>query len=105
MFESIERHFERACPDPSKGFFALRIVRERSERLRMRQGVLLPVERSDDFGVMATAYVGGGMGYGATSDLSERGIAGALETAQAWAERTADVSVFGKGDTVSMPHP
>lgn len=103
MFERIERHFERACPDPSAGFFSLRVVRERSERLRLRQGVLLPVERSDDFGLMATAYTAGGLGYGATSDVSERGVAGALETARTWAERTAEVSVMER--PVALPHP
>jgi predicted Zn-dependent protease len=104
MFEQIERHFLGACPDASRGFFSLRVVRERSERLRLRQGVLLPVERSDDFGLMATAMIAGGMGYGATSDLSERGVAGALETASGWAEQTSNRAVLDSR-RLSMPHP
>jgi predicted Zn-dependent protease len=104
MLEEVERHFERTCPDPSAGFFSLRVVRERSERLRMRQGVLLPVELCDDTGLMATAHAAGGVGYAATSDLSERGVAGALETAGAWASRTAEFSVLDSRG-LSMPHP
>jgi predicted Zn-dependent protease len=104
MLEQVEAWFGAIAPDPSEGFVSLRLVDERSERLRMRQGVMLPAARSDDVGLMVTALIGGGVGYAATSDVSERGVADAIARARAWAARTADASVLGAG-TLTMPHP
>lgn len=104
MIEAVERAFRAIAPDPSVGFVSLRLLHERTERLRMRQGVVQPVERGEDRGVMITALIGGGIGYGATSDVSEHGIAGALDRAREWAARTAAHAVI---DTraIPMPHP
>ena len=104
MFEHVERAFASLAPDPSVGFFSLRVQRERTERLRERQGILQPVHRGEDFGVMVTALAGGGLGYAATSDLSERGLARAIERAREWAERTGG-RAFADTRTIAMPHP
>jgi predicted Zn-dependent protease len=74
VFDFVERLFRGIAPDPSDGFFSLRLVRECSERWRIRQGVVLPVERSEDMGAMVMAFCQGGIGYAATSDLSERAL-------------------------------
>lgn len=104
MLEQLERWFSAMAPDPSVGFFSVRLLTERSERLRMRQGIVQPLERADDVGLMVTALADGGIGYAASSDISERGLAEALERARAWARRTSEVAVM---DTrrLAMPHP
>lgn len=104
MSEQVEKAFAAIAPDPSVGFVSLRLLHERHERLRMRQGIVEPVERTEDRGLMVTALVDGGIGYAATSDVSERGVAEALERARGWAARTASHAVI---DTraVAMPHP
>jgi predicted Zn-dependent protease len=104
MLEQVERWFAAVAPDSSAGFVSLRLAHERSERLRMRQGILLPAERSDDVGLMVTALIGGGIGYAATSDVSEAGVADATRRARAWAERSAGRAVVD-ARTVPMPHP
>ena len=95
MLDTVERAFERIVPDTASGFFSLRLVEERNERLWMRQGVLQPYTAGTDVGAMITAVEGGGLGYAATGDLSEAGLARALERARTWARRTARANVFG----------
>jgi predicted Zn-dependent protease len=104
MLEDVERWFAAVAPDPARGFVSLRLLEQRSERLRMRQGLMLPAEQEDDVGLMATALVDGGIGYAATSDVSERGVAEAIERATRWAERTAASAVIDTR-TIAMPHP
>lgn len=70
----------------------LRLVRERSEQLTVRRGVTLPPNADDDLGVMVTAYEAGGMGYAATSDLSDPGLRAAIEAARSWARESGRVS-------------
>ena len=87
------------------GRLRLSQARRRAQRaVTIRQGVLLPVARHDDVGLMVTALIGGGVGYAATGDVSERGVAEAVERASAWAARTAGRSVLD-GLSVPMPHP
>ncbi len=102
MQARLERNFQRLCPDPSEGFFSLRWVREQGERLRMQQGVLLPVDRAEDQGIMVSAWIDGGVGYAATNDLSEKGIGDAIARARQWALRTQGSSVLSG---VSAPPP
>lgn len=104
MFDFVERLFQRLVPDSSHGFFSFRVVHERSEGWRMRQGVILPVERVEDIGVMVTAHCRGGIGYAATSDLSEPSLVGAISRARLWSERTAGFTCVDTR-TLSMPHP
>jgi predicted Zn-dependent protease len=104
VFDFVERLFSRAAPDPAQGFLSFRAVREISERWRIRQGVFLPVERSEDAGVMVTSFAGGGIGYAATSDWSEPSLTRAISRAQTWAERTASRCCVDTRSLV-MPNP
>ncbi len=90
--EHIAARFRRLMP--RVGFCALRIVRERSESLTIRQDILQPVSHDDDLGVMVTVIHQGGCGYAGTSDLTTAGLARALEHAREWAQRSAACSVM-----------
>jgi predicted Zn-dependent protease len=86
MFEGIEQHFNQVAP--AVDYCSLRVVRERSERLFVRQDILQPVSTGQDLGAMITIMHQGGMGYAGTSDLSLSGLKQAVEHAMAWAERS-----------------
>ncbi len=66
---------------------------ERSEVLHVRQDVPQPVAFREDVGAMITVIDNGGIGYGATSDLSQPGLRRAAEDAVAWARRSAGRAV------------
>ena len=100
--EQIAERFRRIMP--SVGFCSLRIVRERSESLAVRQDVLQPVSTGDDLGVMVTVIHQGGCGYAGTSDLTEAGLRCALEHAREWAQRSAACSVTDFSQ-VGFAHP
>ncbi|MGE0712749.1 MAG: TldD/PmbA family protein [Planctomycetota bacterium] len=93
MIETLSARFQRALP-PGIEFCSLRYSSERGEDLSVRQGVLQPVEASEDAGAMVTVIHAGGLGYAATSDLSEEGLREAVRRAQGWAERSAGRSVI-----------
>lgn len=71
----------------------IRLVDERSERLTVRQGTLEPVGNEFDLGVMVAIWDGGGLGYAATSDISDSGLRGAVERARHWAATTAGMAI------------
>ncbi len=102
MPKTIAELFHRIAPKVD--FCSLRLVDERSEILQVRQNVLQPTVHANDVGAMLTVIDGGGLGYAATSDLTERGIADALAQARAWAEKTARIGVtdFSR---IPMPSP
>jgi predicted Zn-dependent protease len=102
MFQTIANRFRAQIPNVD--FCSLRIVREQVEVLANTRGVVQPPHAVDDLGAMVTVFHGGGMGYAATSDLSESGLHAAIERAKAWAEKSAGVAVFDFS-TVKMPHP
>jgi len=81
---------------------AVRIHHERSDVLGVRSGVVEPPDGADEIGLMVTVWHRGGSGYAATSDLGERGIAAAVDTALAWARRTAGAGVC---DGAAFGHP
>lgn len=70
----------------------LRLVREQSELLTVRRGVVQPPSLGDQHGAMVTVIAEGGSGYAATCDLSDAGLRAALERALAWARKTAAIS-------------
>ncbi len=88
MLDEIEDLYRRTAPAGVEAT-SLRYLAERAERVAVRQGVLEPVARSDDAGVMVTVLAGGGQGYAATSDLTEAGLRRAFARAKGWAEATA----------------
>ncbi len=102
MPEKIEERFRRIAPKAD--FVSLRYVNERYEAISVRQNILQPVQAAGDEGVMITVIQDGGLGYAATSDLSEAGLKRAAGSAVEWAQRTAGRSVvdFRK---VAMPKP
>lgn len=91
MLDDLESRFRRAIPTAE--FCSLRFVCERDEMLTVRQDVPEPPYDSQDMGAMVTVIDGGGMGYAATSDLTESGLRRAGEEALEWARRTAGRSV------------
>ncbi len=100
--KQIAERFRRIMP--RAGFCSFRIVRERSESLVVRQGVLQPVSNGDDLGAMVTVIHWGGYGYAGTSDLTETGLRRALEHARGWAQRSTERSVTDFSQ-VGFSHP
>lgn len=82
-------------------YASARLVTERSEALSVRRGELEPVVNGFDRGVMITVWHQGGLGYGATGDLSPAGLAAAVDAARHWARRTAG---YGMLDDVPLGH-
>ena len=100
MTQEIEDIFRRV--QPNVDFCSLRYVHSNAQQLGIRQGVLQPMQRESDRGVMLTVHHGGGTGYAATADLSEAGIKRAIERAQHWAKTTAGRAVTDFS-ALSMP--
>jgi predicted Zn-dependent protease len=87
MIETLEKRFAAAIPAADYG--SIRFMRERNERISVRQNVLQPISVNDDAGAMVTVHKNGGIGYAATSDLSDAGLRAAARAALDWADRTA----------------
>lgn len=91
MIDQIEKRFREIVPEAD--YCSLRFVREREQYVWVRDGIVQPVERSDDVGVMITVIDGDGMGYAATCDLTTTGLRRAGLRALDWARSTAGRSV------------
>lgn len=74
---------------PPVDFWTLRIVDEHNEHVAARRNVVQPVVKSHDLGAMVTVHAGSGMGYAATSDLTQEGLRHAAEHAADWAKHAA----------------
>ncbi|MEO1055884.1 MAG: TldD/PmbA family protein [Actinomycetota bacterium] len=96
---TLADRLRRALPD-GVDYATARLVDERSERLRVRRDVLEPLYTDFDTGVMITVWNTGGLGYAATADLSDEGLAAAAEQARSWATRTAGAMV----GSIPAPH-
>jgi len=83
MHDIIKQRFHKIIPNVE--FCSLRYLEERSETLRVRQNVTEPPTHSHDVGIMLTVIEKGGLGYAATSDLSEAGLREAVARARHWA--------------------
>ena len=83
----------RAALPADVDYASARLVDERTEQLAVRRNELEPIFNEYDSGVMITIWDQGGLGYGATSDLSEAGITRAVERARHWAGVTAGAMV------------
>jgi predicted Zn-dependent protease len=79
---------------PVCDFWSVRAVTESTEQLMVRQNVAEAPVRSRDAGVMVSVIDGGGLGYAATSDVSERGLKDAFAQAKQLAQAVAGKSVF-----------
>jgi predicted Zn-dependent protease len=102
MYEQLQTAFKAALP--AVDFAALRLVDERAQVLTVRQGVAAPPSESIDRGVMVSVIDQGGMGYAATSDLTESGLREALARARDLAVATRAHSVVDY-KTVAMASP
>ena len=83
MHDIIKQRFHKIIPNVE--FCSLRYLEERSETLRVRQNITEPPTHSHDVGIMLTVIEKGGLGYAATSDLSEAGLRSAVARARHWA--------------------
>ena len=102
MTHQLQQKFKATCPAKAT-FASLRYVEETTEVIGMRRGVLEPIDKTIDRGVMVTVFANGGMGYAATADLSENGIRRAFAKAMDWAACSADKMVFDPS-TLDLPH-
>ncbi len=95
MLDRIEALARRSAPAVQQ--WAVRGVAETSEELTMRQGAAQAPSRCRDAGAMVTVIDRGGLGYAATSDLSEAGIKAAFSQATELAHAVAGRTVFDYG--------
>lgn len=79
---------------PAANYVSLRVSDEVSERTCVRQNVAQPTHTATDRGAMVTVVDGNGVGYAATSDLSDAGLREAIARAQHWAQLARGRSVF-----------
>lgn len=93
MFKALEQTFLHLAK--STDFASLRWERVQAEALGLARGVARPPSARLSEGVMITVYQDGGLGYAATSDLSEGGLARAFAEAQDWARATQNRMVAG----------
>jgi predicted Zn-dependent protease len=99
--DSITARFRREIRNVD--YCALRVVEEISEHVSVRQNVPEPTARSVDSGGMVTVIDGTGIGYAATSDLSETGLRAAIDHASEWARLARDRSVFERAPALPRP--
>jgi len=95
MLDHLEAAARRAAP--AVQHWAVRGVVETSEELTVRHGVAQAPSRCRDAGVMVTVVDRGGMGYAATSDTSDSGLAAAFAQARELAHGVAGRTVFDYG--------
>jgi predicted Zn-dependent protease len=97
--ETIAQRFRRLAPS-GLDHASLRVVEEHSSTTRVRQDVVEPADRSVDRGGMVAVLSGDGIGYAATSDLSDAGLRAAIDRAVEWARLSRGRSVFGTAPTL-----
>lgn len=92
-FERLAQEFTVAAPEDSD-FWSLRLEEVATERLIARQSVLEPPVLGRTLGAMVTVVDSGGIGYGATSELSVDGLLAAYRTARQWARVAGAAALF-----------
>ncbi len=85
-------HF--AASAPACDYWTLRLVEETGEGIVVRDDVAEPSRLWHSRGAMVTVVADGGLGYGATSDLSPSGLAQAIQRAQDLAALHARLGLF-----------
>ena len=89
---ALEDRLRSALPS-DVDYASARLVDERAEHLTVRRNQLEPIHTEFDTGVMITVWNGGGLGYAATTDLSDAGLSAAVDRARYWAGVTAGAMV------------
>ncbi len=92
---SLEERLQRALP-ADVTYASVRLWDERGESLAVERNVLRPLSTNFDVGVMFSVWNDGGLGYGATNDLSDAGLASAVASARRWAAATAGIGVVAE---------
>jgi len=100
MQDLIKGRFHKIVP--LLDFCSLRYLEERSEKLMVRQNIAEPPLNRHDVGVMLTVIDKGGLGYAATSDLSESGLRETIARARRWAALSRENSLIDFSE-VAMP--
>jgi predicted Zn-dependent protease len=75
-------------------YCSFRYVEERSETLTIRQDIMQPLRQRHDVGIMVFIIAREGMGYAATSDLSDEGLLKAFRQAWQWVNYAREKMVF-----------
>ncbi len=96
MLDLIASRFKKIAP--ADNFWSLRIVNEQSQQISVRQNIVQPLVNSSSAGVMLTIIIGNGIGYAATSDVTESGLKAALTKATDIAKYTHSKLVFKASD-------
>ncbi len=89
---------------PAVDHCSIRVVEEDAEVISVRQNVAEPVQAWRDRGAMITVVDGDGIGYAATSDLTDAALRDAIARAHEWARLARGRSVFD-GVTPVLPRP
>ena len=71
---------------PKTDYCSFRFVSKYTNVISATRGVMEPVIISEDDGLMVTIFHNGGYGYGATSNLTQKGILEAVKSAKEWAD-------------------
>lgn len=79
MLDEIASRFVKLSP--SADYWSLRIVHDYGQHISVRQNILDPIENKNSTGIMLTVINDDGMGYAATSDLSDSGLKAAISKA------------------------
>ena len=100
MLGSLPRRFRALAP--AADFVSLRVVEEISESVSVRKNAPEPSPTQQDVGAMVTVIDGDGLGYAATTDLSDAGLRSAMQRALHWARAVRGRSVFS-GQRIRLP--
>lgn len=83
---------------PAVDFWSLRLVSEEVETLNVREGIAQPPRVNHSRGAHLTLIKDGGIGYAATSQLTEAGLRHAIDQALGWAECSTRHALFSAAD-------
>lgn len=79
---------------PKAEYCSFRFVNKYTNIISVTRGIPEPVIISEDNGVMVTVFDNGGIGYGATCNLTEEGISDAVDKALSWTHFSKDKTTF-----------
>lgn len=97
--DRIARRFANIAPGNP---WTLRLVRESSEYIALRQDLVQPLQLTLSEGALLQVECDGGCGYAATGDLSPAGLTAAWEEARRWAQLAAS---WGLPEIAPLPQP
>ncbi len=99
-FEHVIKMFKEMMP--AVEFWSLRLVTEDYETLNVRENIVQPPRLGRSRGIHLSVINEGGVGYAATSQLTEAGVRHSIDQALRWAGSNARHALFSAAD---MPRP